>query len=192
MTTTPQGTAAATPQGEAAPAAQTPPEPQGKGDQQAGTPQGGTAGTSTPDAPEDTVDGWKQTAQKWQNRAKRDGEALAELKKQLQGVLTPEQAEQTKQTAAEAERIANDARMEAMRLRVALRMSLPEDWADRLRGDTEDDLVADAKKLAQYIPKGETPPPPKPGVPDAGAATGRRPKPETPDLNSLLRTMAGR
>lgn len=137
-----------------------------------------------------TID-YKALAEKWERQAKNDRKSLDGLKQQLQGVLTPEQAEQTKRTAEQAEKDANDARLEAMRLRIALRTSLPEEWADRLRGDTEEALVADAKNLAKYITPMSDGAPPKPGVPDAGAGTGRREKPQKPELNDLLRTMAG-
>lgn len=40
---------------------------------------------------------------------------------------------------------------ENLRLRVALRTGLDEDLADRLRGTTEDELVADAEKLIERL-----------------------------------------
>ncbi len=171
-----------------APQGATPPEPQGEGTPQNPTPPADGA----PPAPEPQGTDWQAEARKWEQRAKKDKEALDSLKKSVQTVLTPEQAEATKRTAEQAEQERDQARQEALRLRVALRSGLPETWADRLRGATEDELVADAKELAKFIQAGEQTPPAKPGVPDAGAATGRRPKPEAPDLNSLLRTMAGR
>lgn len=72
-----------------------------------------------------------------QQMAKRD-EQLAALKTQLDQI-----------TAA-----AKQAQAESLRTKVAARHKLPEALAERLRGETEEDLEADAKSLAELLPKG--------------------------------------
>lgn len=54
---------------------------------------------------------------------------------------------------------------ELLRERVARKLNLPDALIDRLRGDTEDDLLDDAQKLIGLVSGGK----PKPANPDAGA-----------------------
>lgn len=128
-------------------------------------------------------------ARKWEKRAKDNTAALDALKKQMQGLLTPEQVQDQAQAAASAAEQATRASHEALRLRVALRKGLPESLADRLIGDDEAALVKDADTLLAMVPA-QPPPPPPSRVPDAGAGTGRTAPPKR-DPNELLRIAAG-
>ncbi|MGW0929590.1 hypothetical protein [Streptomyces sp. NPDC002644] len=49
---------------------------------------------------------------------------------------------------------AESAEKELARLRVAYRFQLPEELASRLRGNTEEEMAADAKALAKYAQRG--------------------------------------
>lgn len=67
---------------------------------------------------------------------------------------------------------------ENMRLKVALSTGLDADLADRLRGDTEDELLEDAQKLLdRFYPENKKPEPrqPKP-APRGGARPGAEPE----------------
>jgi len=138
--------------------------------------------------PPDATD-WKATAEKWQKRANADRDALNELKKQVQGLLTPEQVADKAAAAEAAAADAGRARAEALRLRVALEKGIPADLADRLIGDDRDALEADADKLVTLIGK------PKRPVADAAAGTGKPPEAQNGvkkrDPNELLRMLAG-
>jgi hypothetical protein len=96
---------------------------------------------------------------------------------------------------SEAERALEDARREAAetaskplqlentRLRVAIEKQLPADLIDRLRGDTPEELAADADKLLELVkPKGSTAPfNGGPRTPAAGTS-----------MNDLIRQQMGR
>lgn len=71
---------------------------------------------------------------------------------------------------------------ENLRLRVALEKSIPADLIDRLRGETKEELEADADKLLEMVA-------PAPSSFDGGA---RRSAPAGADMNRLLRAAAGR
>ena len=85
---------------------------------------------------------------------------------------------------------------EAIRLNLAYQVAaetgLPLNLAERLRGNSRDELIQDANTLRSMIPAGTgAPPPPDPSVFDAGA----RPQnggAEAGDMNALLRSAAGR
>lgn len=80
--------------------------------------------------------------------------------------------------AAQAEQAAKDATMQLARERVARRVGLPEKFIDRLRGDTEEELEADATSLLEDLParEGPTTPPVRDGAspnPAANVAPGQ-------------------
>lgn len=142
----------------------------------------------TPPLPSDAPD-WQALAQKWEKQAKNDRTSLEALKKQMQGLLTPEQVQDQAEAAATAAADRDRAATEALRLRVALEKGIPAAMADRLIGTTREELEKDAATVLALIPP--TPPTPPPSrVPDAGAGTGRAPATKV-DLNELLRTAAG-
>lgn len=155
----------------------------------------------TADTPEDSAsqDGttqddrtaadWQAIARKWERQANKDRADLVTLKKQVQGLLTPEQVADKTAAAAQAEQQATQAQHEALRLRVALEKGLPADLADRLVGEDRAALEADAATLLTLVGK------PPPGRASDAAAGSGRPKPNPPvkpDPNALLRTLAGR
>lgn len=71
----------------------------------------------------------------------------------------------------------------ALRSRVALAKSLPAELADRLQGETEEEIASDADKLLALVT------PPEPGVPRAssrqGASEHSRPLDDDPLLRDL-------
>lgn len=73
------------------------------------------------------------------------------------------------------------AKMEATKMRVATENGIPLQLADRLSGDDEEAIAADAQKMAQYIKKTNAAP--------FGAAEGT-PNPNESAAAAALRTMA--
>lgn len=61
--------------------------------------------------------------------------------------------EKANKRAADLEAELKKERTERMRLKVASKYQLPEALANRLQGDTEEDLETDAKSLAELLPK---------------------------------------
>lgn len=180
-TPAPQGATPEPPQGDPTPA------PQGAPEQTAPT-----APPTDPPEPQGDATDWKAEARKWETRAQRDAQTLADLKKQMQTLLTPEQVADQAQAAAAAAAQATTASQEALKLRVALEKGVPASMADRLIGSTREELEADAAvvlaTMTAAAPPAPTPPPSR--VPDAGAGTGRATTPKH-DLNELLRIAAG-
>ncbi|GAA0377065.1 hypothetical protein [Streptomyces blastmyceticus] len=60
------------------------------------------------------------------------------------------EVEQLRASIAELEARAKDAELSALRGRVAQRVGIPAELTDRLRGDSEAELEADARVLARY------------------------------------------
>lgn len=78
---------------------------------------------------------------------------------------------------AEAEQLAKASELARLRAEVAHKLELPAPLADRLRGETADELEADAKVLLAAIPK-----PASPTATDAAAGlNGRQPTPQKTD-----------
>ncbi len=87
--------------------------------------------------------------------------------------------------ASQAKADAVSARTDYLRLKVGMAKGLPASLAERLKGDNEEEMAADADALlAALKPKGNGA-----GSFDAGA---RQTAPAAPDMNSQLRRMAGR
>jgi len=86
-----------------------------------------------------------------QNSLVETTERAEELEGQIAGAANPEELtkvqEQLAQTIKERDDAKSGTAAETLRLRIALRKGLDEDWADRLRGGTEEELEADAEKL---------------------------------------------
>ena len=95
-------------------------------------------------------------------------------------------AEQYK-TEAEAERQrALAATLAVTRRDIAVRLNVPVALADRLRGDTPEEIEADAKQLLAQLPKA--------GTPSANAGSGSK-QPGAGDgqsMNAFIRAAAGR
>lgn len=81
---------------------------------------------------------------------------LSELTKRLQEFEDRDKTESQKLTerAEMAERELNKTRAEALRARVGLAKGLPADLVERLRGETEDELSADADSLLALVTPG--------------------------------------
>lgn len=61
--------------------------------------------------------------------------------------------EKAQKRAADLEAELSRERVEKLRVKVAARYQLPDSLADRLKGETEEELDADAKALAELLPK---------------------------------------
>ena len=85
---------------------------------------------------ETEVDALKSTIEETNNAAKTHEQTIADLNKQI----------------AEKETV-------NLRTRIALQNGLPIDLADRLVGDDEESIKADAERLASFVSKKQTPPP---------------------------------
>lgn len=165
------------------------PEPEGSDAQQGHEPQDGKTPDGTAQDDKSAAD-WQALARKWERQANKDRADLVTLKKQVQGLLTPEQVADKTAAATQAQQAAAAAAHEALRLRIALEKGVPADLADRLIGEDRAALEADAATLLALLKA-------SPGTrttSDAAAGTGKpTPKvPVKPDPNALLRMMAGR
>lgn len=82
--------------------------------------------------------------------------------------------EKAQKTAADATATATKAQVEAARLRVAMAKGIPVALVDRLRGNTEEEIAADADELLRVVTpsaQGDPTPPPAPR-PDLTQGTG--------------------
>lgn len=95
-------------------------------------------------------------------------------------------AEQYRTEAAQAAEEAKHARLAVTRRDIAARLNVPVALADRLRGDTPEEIEADAKQLIASLPKS--------GTPTANAGNGAK-QPGAGDarnMNAFIRAAAGR
>jgi len=115
--------------------------------------------------------------------AKRAAELEAQLKQyEDQGKSELEKAQSgLKDVTAERDAL----KVDTLRLRTALAKSLPLELADRLRGDSAEEMAADADRLLALV----APSQPRPQSWDAGA---REPAPEGGDMNRSIRQALGR
>jgi chromosome segregation ATPase len=97
----------------------------------------------------------------------------AAQKTELERLTEQLEAERTQRTALERQ---------VLRSRVALQKALPADLAERLQGETEEELIADADKLLALVT------PVAPGAPRASSRQGA-PEPQTLDEDPLLRSL---
>lgn len=135
---------------------------------------------------------WEAEAKKWQamsRETEKRARAGAEAQKRLAALEESQKTEAQKiaDRAAEAESRAAKAEQELARFRVANAKKVPPEWVDRLRGDTEEELAADADKILAAI-KAMQPTGPKPDQSQGARATGAA----NADMNTLLRAAAGR
>jgi len=111
-------------------------------------------------------------------------EEIKELKPKAKKVDELTAAEQKRKEAemTELERLQNElkttkadlkkAQVVEMRRAAAAKVGLPLAFADRLMGETPEDLEADAKKLLEALPKAPKTPPVAPTNPGGNASTG--------------------
>lgn len=94
------------------------------------------------------------------------------------------ESERSAEKAAEAEKRALDAERALMRLTVAAKQGIPPELADRLHGDTEEEMAADAEQLLAVVRPRST----------SGVPAGPRGSEGVggDDMNALLRRAAGR
>lgn len=157
------------------PQGQTDTDPQGSQDEQ----QDGTPPPQGDELAKAIAEG-----RKWEARAKKDAQALADLRKQMGSLLTPEQVQDKDKAANDALALAQANALLASKYRVALQEGLPADLADRLMGDNEDALREDAARLKALL---GTPTPPKA---DGKKGHNAPPPDSKPDANQLLRILA--
>lgn len=164
------------------------PAPEGA-DEKGKAPEDGTTPQDGKTQDDKSAEDWQALARKWERQANKDRADLVNLKKQVQGLLTPEQVADKAAAAQQAQAAAAAAGHEALRLRVALEKGIPADLADRLVGDDRAALEADAATLLAWVKASP------PRTSDAAAGTGKASKPglpAKPDPNALLRSLAGR
>lgn len=134
--------------------------------------------------PTETVDFWKQKAREQEKRAKENASAAQRLAEYEEANKT--EAQKTADRLAAAEKVAADARQEALRLRIATRFQIGDEDADLfLTGSDEDTLTKQAERLAGRAQERK-----KHGnhVPREGAAT---PPPGDDPLREFTRSVFG-
>lgn len=130
--------------------------------------------TDKPDAkpadpkPTDTVEFWKAKARDWESKSKSNSEAAKRLAQIEEANKTAEQ--KAAEAHAAAEKRAAEAERALMRFRVAAKAGLDADLAERLRGESEDDLLADAELLKAKL----TPTQPVKHVPKPDSSQGAK------------------
>lgn len=104
---------------------------------------------------------WKAKSREWEKRAKANADAATRLA-QLEDQQKTEQQRLTER-AEKAEREAQSREVSLTRYRVAVAKGVPAELVDRLRGDTEDEIAADADALLALVATpGTTTPRPDP------------------------------
>lgn len=122
-----------------------------------GTESATTSTDSKPDAeqkPTETVDFWKQKAREQEKRAKENADAAKRLT-ELENSQKSE-AQRLTDRAEAAEKRATDSDGLAMRLQVALEKGLTLKQAQRLVGNTAEELASDAEELLETFKPAET------------------------------------
>jgi hypothetical protein len=90
-----------------------------------------------------------------EKQSKKDSKELARLKAEEQERVKAQMTETERLQAERDEFAKKAAKLEAdiMRRDVIAETGLPPEFADRLKGDTQEELLADAKALAKLLPK---------------------------------------
>lgn len=135
----------------------------------------------------DDVD-WKAEARKWEQRAKENKSASAELTKLKAANMS--ELEKAQAAAAENLKAAETARSEALRLRIAIKHGISDEDAETfLTGTDEESLTKQAERLAAMaqVPAGPTTP--KPDLTQGGSATP--PALNGDGIESALKTKLG-
>lgn len=147
---------------------------------------------SNPDSPDTGDDGdYKSEAEKWKALARKHEQAAkanAGAAKQLAEIADRDKSDQQKlaERAEAAEKRAAEVELRALRHEVALAKGLTSSQAKRLVGSTEAELLADADELLSDIKSGRPPVDVDQGVRGDAAKSGK------PDMNTLIRSAAGR
>ena len=129
--------------------------------------------------PSETVDYWKKRARENEAKAKANAAAaqrLAEFEESQKS-----EAQKLQEARDAAERRASEAERANLRYRVAVTKQLPPELVDRLRGDTEEEMSADADSLLALVK------PAAPSYDGGGRTTAGAPA----DMNALIRRAAG-
>lgn len=116
-------------------------------------------------------------------RAAERARAAAEKKAKTLEDASKSEADKEKERQAQLAKDVEDLRKENLRLKIGTKTGLPASLVERLRGETEEELLEDAKSLQALL--GETARAPKTGN-DAGKS-GRAGQ---PSMNDLLRAAA--
>lgn len=126
---------------------------------------------------------WKAKSREWEKRAKENSAAAQKLAELEESQKT--EAQRLSEAREAAERRAAEAEAANIRYRVAVAKGLPADLVDRLRGDSEEDIAADADALLALVQA--APPTPKPDL-----TQGHGAPPQGDDMNALIRRGLGR
>jgi len=129
---------------------------------------------------------WKALARKHEATSKANAEKAQQFDALSEASKTDQQ--RLEERATKAEQQLTPLQAENTRLKVALAKGLPADLADRLKGDTPEEIAADADALLALVGNTQH-------VPDLRAAAGQRPNQTTGGQQSAddwLRQMAGR
>ena len=103
--------------------------------------------------PTETVEFWKSKAREQEKRAKANAGAADKLAKLEESQKTETQRLTDQLAAEKAQR--ETVEKQAMRFRVAASKGVPADLIDRLQGDSEDELSADADTLLKLVSDGK-------------------------------------
>lgn len=124
----------------------------------------------------------RQRAEAQMSKAKAD----AEKKAAEEAGNWQKLAEQYKTEAAQAAEDAKTARLQVLRRDIAATLNVPTVLADRLRGETSEEITADAKALLASLPK-QGPP-----AGNAGAGSKQTGASDGKDMNAFIRAASGR
>lgn len=123
-----------------------------------------TKDANPPDKSEQLGDKGEKALEAWKTRARNAEKRAKELEPLATKAQELEEQQKTNEQrlverAEKAEGQLSPLQMENLRLRVAIAKSLPADLVDRLRGDNEEELTADADTLLALVGTEKTPTP---------------------------------
>lgn len=99
-----------------------------------------------------------------------------DVQKKYEGFLSPEQVQEkykdylTPEQVAEKDAVIKNYEKKAMKVQVAMEAGIPYELAEKISGDTEEDMQKDAKTLAGFLKKGNPYPGYEPEVHDTKKA----------------------
>lgn len=111
-------------------------------------------------------DDWKAKARKHEKASKQAAQKLEKAEARLKKYEDANKSEKDRleESKKAAEDRASKAEAELLRVRVAVKKNLPSELAERLRGDTEEELEEDAERLSELV---------KPGKPSVDTDAGK-------------------